>query len=121
MKNRLGIALRLIAMTRSFHFPAEDPMVVDLSIEGNPHAVVLIRHRLVAARNIDDRQTAMSETDRPIEPQARAVRPSMLLDLRHPHQTSALRPITHIALHNPGNGAHGQAASLSVEENANRR
>jgi hypothetical protein len=45
----------------------------------------------------------------------------MLLDVGHAHETGAFRPFTDIAFHDPGNGTHGQAASLFDEADASRR
>jgi len=53
----LGIALRRKAMTaRAFELRAWLSVVVDLSVLDDGDAAVLVRDRLVATREVDDRQ-----------------------------------------------------------------
>ena len=62
-------------------------MVVDLSVIGNRQAAILIGHRLAGAlREIDDRQTAMAESNALIgcDPGGRSIRSSMRHRVAHP-------------------------------------
>ena len=121
MKNRLGIALRPVAVAGSLHLAAQHGMIVNLAVEDDPDAVVLVRHRLMSAGDVDNGQPSVRKPHRTIEPQPRPIRTPMLLDVGHAHETGAFRPFTHIAFHDTGNGAHRQAASLFDEADASRR
>jgi hypothetical protein len=55
-------------------FLAEFPVVVDLAIENDPGSAILIVNRLLSALQIDDRQTAHSQSNCLIEVETVVVR-----------------------------------------------
>src|SRR6185295_2665407 len=83
-------------------------VVVDLAIEDERQRVVVAEHRLIAGGEVDDGETAMPETDRPLDEETVSVRSSMGQDVRHrTHQSriggSAICP------EQAGDSAQGQS------------
>jgi len=55
VQQRLGVGARPVTVSFGFQFPAQDCMVVDLAVVGDPDRPVLVAHRLVAGgRQVDD-------------------------------------------------------------------
>src|SRR5262249_14470356 len=67
-------------------------MVVDFTIEDHKYTVILIRHRLVAPRKIDNGEAPMSEKDTRglIFVELFAIRPAMFESPRHRNQMAAV-------------------------------
>src|SRR5262245_33528741 len=61
VKNDLRVGDGSKAVSLRFEQWAQRTMVVDLSVENDPARTVLVRHRLVAARAIDDREAPMPQ------------------------------------------------------------
>jgi hypothetical protein len=106
MENRFRIALCPVAMSGPLHLTSETGMVVNLAVEDDPHAVVLVAHRLMASGNVDDRQPPVGQPDTPVHPQSRSIGTSMLLHVRHMDETGTLYPLPRIKFHDTRNGAH---------------
>ena len=51
--------------------------VIDLAVENHPYRLFLVRHRLVTARKIDDREPTKPESERSVNVVTLVVRPSM--------------------------------------------
>ena len=58
-------------------------MVVDLAIVDDPAALVLVRHRLVTACDIDDREPTVCKPDRPLDPEPFVVRSAVTEHVAH--------------------------------------
>src|SRR5207247_10626119 len=56
VQDRLGVAPRLVAVATGFETGPERGVVVDLAVVDDPDALVLVRHRLSTARDLDDPQ-----------------------------------------------------------------
>ena len=61
--NNLGVRLRSKAMPLLLEDRAQLLEVVDLPVEDDPRRPIVIRHRLMPAREIDDRETPESEPE----------------------------------------------------------
>ena len=76
-------------------FTFEFGEIVNLSVENHPNGFLLVRHRLMAAGKVDDREPAESETQRARDEIAFIIRTSMRdgfrhrLDIRTPHRRRA--------------------------------
>src|SRR5207249_2520177 len=79
----LGIRIGAKSMATRNEFFSELNVVIDLSIKDQGEALILARHRLRAATDVDDRKPPVAEADliplvrRLVQPVARAVRPTM--------------------------------------------
>jgi hypothetical protein len=85
--DRLGVGVGPVAMALRLELRPERRVVVDLAVVGDPDAVVLARHRLVAGRReVDDRQAPVREGDavRAERDLARIVGAAVADCLRHP-------------------------------------
>src|SRR5262245_19823279 len=58
-------------------------MVVDLAIEGDPHTLIAVAHRLMTALHVDDREPAMAEPDRTFGPDSLAVGTAVREQIAH--------------------------------------
>ena len=63
MQDRLRVRVRAIAMTARFEQRAIVCMIIDLAVIDDVQRLVLVRHRLMPARDINDAQAPMTETD----------------------------------------------------------
>ena len=63
MQNGLGIALSLEVITASNELLAKLLIVIDLAVEGDDDAAILVFHRLAAALKVDDGQTTETHGD----------------------------------------------------------
>src|SRR5581483_1519886 len=68
MKNRLGIAARAVHVTGRFENWTKSGVVINFAVVGDPYRLVFVRHRLVAAGEVYDRESAMTEADRSVDP-----------------------------------------------------
>src|SRR5262245_27063103 len=81
--DHLGVAPRLERVPESLQFGDEVLEVVDLPVEDHHDAAVLVVERLLARREVDDREPAMPEADARLEVGAPLVRPAVMLALVH--------------------------------------
>ena len=87
-------------------------MVVDLAVEEDPHAAVLVRHRLhCRVVEVDDREAPVPEADRAVvrDPGPASVGPAMVHRLAHPGDV--LLGDTEVATaegENAGDAAHAE-------------
>jgi len=71
----------------SFELTANFRVIVDFSVENNPHRAIFVAHRLGGGfGKIDDGEPSMPETNAPVpgNPSARTVRSSMFHRIAHP-------------------------------------
>ena len=61
-------------------------VVIDFAVEDNLECPILIGHRLVSRRQIDDAQAAMGETNGALDEQACVIGSAMLQDVAHPDE-----------------------------------
>ena len=85
----LGIRARREAMPPGDELARELAIVVDLAIRRHPDGGVLVRHGLLAAREIDDAEPAHSHSQRARQVVAPAVRATVGQNLARPLSTAA--------------------------------
>ena len=88
-------------------------MVVDLAVEDDPHAPVLVAHRLGAAFDVDNREPAKSEPDMPVDPQSLSVGPPVAQHVPHQLEPRLVDGLERIQADDADDSAHG-ARSLSM-------
>src|SRR4051812_30161301 len=77
MYDRFGVAPGDVMVAGAFEFGPDRSVVENFSVEGNPLGPVLVRHRLVAAGNVDDAEAAMTKEGSSVLVHAMAVRSTM--------------------------------------------
>jgi hypothetical protein len=87
-ENDLGVALGEEAVTLGQQFPPQFPVVVDRAVEDQRQPQFRVHHGLIGAvAEIDDRQPAMTEEQRPVGPDAFVIGTAPGQSLQHPpHQ-----------------------------------
>ena len=93
VEDDLGVARRLEAVAAPLEVAAQLAMVVDLAVENDPRRAVLVPHRLVAAREIDDRQAPHGEADLAHDHLALVVGTAVGDRRVHPAERLALDPV----------------------------
>ncbi len=78
-----GVGMRAEHMAERFQLGHQFLEVVDLAVEHHDHRAVLVKQRLLAGRQIDDRQAAMAEPDTGFPVQPTLVGTAMELGLVH--------------------------------------
>src|SRR5581483_6290106 len=84
MQDHLGVAVRSEAVTRALQLGPELAVVVYLAVLDDPGGAVLVRDRLVARLEVDDREPPRREPDRPVD--VRAVAVGAAVDERPAHR-----------------------------------
>src|SRR3989442_4530084 len=106
MEDRFRIASSPIAVPPRLEPRAKSRMVVDLAVVDDPDGLILVRHRLVTTRHVDDCQPSVSEPDRSFDQEALAVRPSVPEHVAHPVDARLVHDLTRIQLDDAHNSAH---------------
>src|SRR5207244_2110379 len=86
----LRVAVGAEAVARTLELAAQVDVVVDLAVLDDVARAVLVRDRLVAVREVDDREPSRSEPDRAVEELTGAVRAAM--DERGAHRREPVGP-----------------------------
>jgi hypothetical protein len=82
-------------------------VVVDLTVVGDPHAAILVGHRLFASRaDVDDGKTAMCEAGRPVVKETSPVGTAMAQHITHPAKSVNLDRLTWIEVNDASKTAH---------------
>src|SRR5512143_1541057 len=76
MEDHFRVAAGLEAVP-GFQPTSDLRIVVDLPVEGDPYRIVLVRHRLPAALEVDDRKPAMAQPHESPREDPLPVRPAM--------------------------------------------
>ncbi len=92
----LGVAAGPVAMAVRLEAGAQGGVVVDLAVEGDPDPLVLVRHRLLAARDVHDGEAAVGEADRPVDPEPFAVRAAMAEHVAHALEAGFLHHVPRV-------------------------
>jgi len=79
-------------MTGTFQRPTQRGVVVDLAVKGDPPRAGLVRHRLVAALDIDDAEPPLGQMCPGVVIEAEVVRAAVSDRLRHAPQVQHVRP-----------------------------
>src|SRR6185503_10402267 len=86
MNDSFGVAGCLILMAARFKIRPQVAMVIDLAVVDDPHAAVFIRHRLMPARQIHDRQSPVPQPDGSIDEHASVVGSAMRQTVSHANE-----------------------------------
>ena len=89
--DHLGVAARVEAVTERLQLRYQRLVVVDLAVVDDDDRAVLVVERLLAGREVDDRQPAMAERDPRLEVQTVAVGSAMGDRLVHTQRQAAVR------------------------------
>ncbi len=89
MDDDLGVAVGAEGVAQSLQLGHEVHEVVDFTVEDHHHAMVLIEQRLLSRREVDDRQTAMSQAHAGLGMQSPLIGAPMELGLIHASQNFA--------------------------------
>ncbi len=81
--DNLGIGLRVECVAPALQLRAQFPVVVDLPIEHDLNAAILIGHRLMTGLQIDDTQPAHAQANRSINVEAFVIRPPVNHHIAH--------------------------------------
>src|SRR5205085_526446 len=81
-----GVAVGVKGMAQFFQLRPQFEIVVDLAVENDPRAAVLVVNRLRSAFEIDDCEAAHSETDGAVEVEAIVVGTTMTNRIAHSRQ-----------------------------------
>ena len=82
-EDNLGVGVGREGVAQGLEFGAQVEVVVDLTVVGDRVAPVGAGHRLLAVRNVDDRQAPVGQTARALDERALAVRTAMGLAVVH--------------------------------------
>ena len=86
----LGIATSAVVMAASLQGGAQLRMVVDLAVIHDVERSTVVVHRLVPARHVDDRETAMCQPDASLVEDAAIVRAPMRHGIPHPDEVQGI-------------------------------
>ncbi len=106
VNNRLGIAVRAVAVPARDELLAQGEMVVDLAIKHDPQRAVFVRNRLMPARHIDNAEPAHADADRSVRIKALVVGPAMGNDAAHFAQSRGVRKRVPTEFKNSSDPAH---------------
>ena len=84
--DHLGVAAGSEDVAQAFKLVAQLDVVEDLAVEDDPQRAVLIRERLLAAGEVDDREPRMTEPGTTIAIDPELVRTAVLQRCRHPSE-----------------------------------
>ena len=101
-------------MAERLQFRHELLKVVDLAVEDDADAAVLVEERLLTGGDVDDRQTAMPEAEAGLDVDAALVGTAVVLGFVHPLQRGAIDVALAAGVEDAGDAAHGGSASAAV-------
>src|SRR6516164_4147626 len=93
MNDGFRIASRGVAMAEVFKCRAKVTVIIDLSVEDDPHGPILIRHWLMPAAQIHDTEPTESKRDRRVQIVTGVIRPAVEDCLGHSFYALARRCI----------------------------
>ena len=100
MREHLGVAVRAKPVAGALELAAQLLVVVDLAVLDDGDRAVLVRERLVARLEVDDREPARGEADVAVD--ERAVGVGAAVDERRAHLVQTAR-----VADDPADSAHG--------------
>ena len=110
----LGVAVRGEAVAGALELRAQLGVVVELAVLDDVNRAVLVRDRLVAGLQVDDREPAGSQSDRPFDEGAVAVRASVKELRAHPRELLRVgRPARRDDSADPAHGAESSGRFLT--------
>jgi hypothetical protein len=107
VKQNLGVAVRAKAMSGSLERVTELSIVVDLSVLDDVQRAVLVRDRLIARLEVDDREPSRRECDPVVAELAEAVGAAM--HERSAHGDDTVGNCRAVCRHDAADPAHGRS------------
>src|SRR5207248_7683895 len=101
----LGVAPSRVTMSCFLEFRTKRGMVENLAVVGDPDRARFVRHRLVAAGNVDNAESPMSEVRDSVLVNAVPVRSAMADRVHHPSQIRLRRGLP-LQVYESGYSAH---------------
>ena len=83
VKNDLGVRMGIEAVAAAFELPAQLRKVIDFTVENDPEALVFVVNGLLAARNVNDTESAHSQAGWAVRVDAFIVRTTVNDSLAH--------------------------------------
>src|SRR5208337_367094 len=77
MQNGFGVAVRPELMAPGEEIRAQIAVVIDFTVESNPDGLVLVGDGLVAARQINNAQAPVPQSQHAVQVKALVIRPTM--------------------------------------------
>src|SRR5207249_5851769 len=115
MDDCFGIAARLVLMAPGLEVAPNLRVVVDLAVEDNPNALILVRQRLMAGTQVDDAETPMAERSTIVRENPGLIGASMRENVAHRRRASGRVRRQPFEGNNSGNPTH----PLTSQEAAN--
>ncbi len=109
--DHLGVALRPENVSERHELGDQLLEVVDLAVEDDDDGAVLVVERLLAGREIDDRESPMAEADSRFDVQPAPVRAAMVLGLVHAIEKRAVDLALAGEIEDADDAAHGYSPS----------
>src|SRR6185437_8523110 len=114
VEDGLGVGAAAVAVAALLELRAQRRVVVDLAVVDEPDALVLVRHRLRAARQVDDREPPVAEANRAVEPQPLAVGAAMAQRLAHALHAGAVHALARVQPDDAGDSTHAGSTRISA-------
>ena len=125
MQYGLRVAVRAIDVAARFQGFAEIRVIVNLAVVDDVERAVLVGHRLMARRDINDAQTAVAQAHTPVNEDALVVRPAMRNHVahafEHAHVKLAARAAGQCYSVNPAHKLRGSSSTLQPIKADDRR
>src|SRR6185503_19698991 len=118
MNDSFGVAGCLILMAARFEIRPQISMVIDLAVIDDPHAAVFIRHRLMPARQIHNRQPPVPQPHRSVDVHTGVIGSAMRQAVSHANQRRRIYVAVEMIWNSDAANAthkispHSQASSL---------
>src|SRR3989442_9732256 len=109
MNDRLGVAPGAVVMAACLEPGPERRVVVNLAVVDDPARFVLVGHGLLPAGDVDDGEPPVAEADRPLRPEALAVRPSMTEHVTHALEQRLVHGFARAQVDDADDSTHGWA------------
>src|ERR1700691_6778442 len=106
MDNHFGVSVRSQAMAAAQKLSAEFGEVINLSVENYPDGAILVKDRLMAARQIDDTEAAHSEAGSIFDKDSFVIRAAMHDGLAHAVNRRRINPIARCGADDTCNSTH---------------
>ena len=112
--DHLGVAVGAKDVAQRLQFGHQLLEVVDLAVEDDADAAVLVEQRLLAGGHVDDRQPPMAEADTRLDVHAALVGAAVVLRFVHAHQGRAIDVALAAGVEDAGDAAHGWSERVST-------
>ena len=113
MNDRFGVAVGVEGVTELFQLLAQLEIVVDLAVENDPGAAIVIVNQLLTTLQVDDREAAHRHSDRAVDVETILVRTAMPEDrVVHPRQQLLVNRVS-VVSNDASNATHNYAFCLS--------